>query len=177
LNRALGIDRWVVISAVLVGAFLWIIRGYRRPYQGGWDWMRTGILLGLVAVAAWIASSATGRPYGLGTLQGTDSLASFFLERDLSSLNWNLFVVVGIPLGSFVAAQLQGKSPGKSVHLKRVPESIVGGLLMGFGATIAAGDNVAHGISGVPLLALSSLSFVVCMFLGVWAGIKLKWLQ
>jgi len=177
LHRALGMDRWVVIAIIGVAAILWVIRGHRHPYQCGWDWMQTGIFLGAVGVSAWVTSAATGRPYGLGTLQGSDNLATFFLERDLTALGWNLFVVVGIPIGSFVASRLHGKPPATAFRSKRILPAISGGLLMGLGATLAAGDNVSHGLSGAPLLAVSSLTFVVAMFAGAWAGIRLGWLR
>lgn len=48
---------------------------------------------------------------------------------------------------------------------------------MGLSSALAAGDNVFHGLSGVPLLAVSSLSFMCFVFLGVWAGVRLNWLK
>jgi hypothetical protein len=177
LHHALTVDRWLLVAIVLVGGILWVIRGPRRPYHGGWDWLRTGLLIGLTGVVAWTASAMTGRPSGLGTMQGSDGLATFFLEWDLSALDWSSFMVVGIPLGSFVASQLHGKSPGKPFNSKRIPLALGGGLLMGVSAAVAAGDNVFHGLGGVPLLAVSSLSFMLFVFTGVWAGVRMNWLR
>ena len=177
LNTALTMDRWVVIAVLLVAAMLWVLRGTRRRYQGGLDWSRTGLLIGLIGVGAWLASAPTGSPSGLGTMLGGDSLATLVLERNPAGLSWNLFLILGIPLGSFIATRLHGRSAGRPLHLKRLPPAMAGGLLMGLGASVAAGDNVLHGLSGVPLLAVSSLVFMVCAFLGVWAGIRLGWLR
>ncbi len=127
LHRALTIDRWLMIAIAVVGTMLWVIRGRRLPYYGGWDWARTGLLVGLIGVAAWVASAMTGRPMGLGTAQGSDSLATFFLEFDITALDWSLFVVVGIPLGAFIASQLNGKSPGKPFHSKRSQKRLAEG--------------------------------------------------
>ncbi|HWR57819.1 MAG TPA: YeeE/YedE thiosulfate transporter family protein [Thermodesulfovibrionales bacterium] len=55
--------------------------------------------------------------------------------------------------------------------------ALSGGLLMGLSSAVAAGDNVLHGLSGVPLLAVGSLSFMLFVFIGVWLGVRLKWLQ
>jgi hypothetical protein len=118
-----------------------------------------------------------GHPAGLGTVHGTDSLATVILEGDLSALNWTLFMVVGIPLGSFISSLFHGKSPGKPFRFERIPHALIGGLLMGLGATMVNGDNVMHGLSGVPLLAVSSLTFMVCIFIGVWVGVRLGWLR
>lgn len=54
---------------------------------------------------------------------------------------------------------------------------MAGGLLMGAGAAMAAGDNVYHGLSGVPLLAVGSITFMVCAFVGVWLAVRLHWLR
>ena len=176
LHRTLAVDRRLVVVVLALATLLWVIRGQHHPYQGGWDWGRTGLAVGLVGVAAWATSAMTGHPTGLGTVQGSDRLATLILERDVSALDWSLFLVVGIPLGSYIASRLHGASLGGSIPSKRLPQAAIGGLLMGLGASVAAGDNVAHGLSGVPLLAVGSLTFMVCMFLGVWAGVRLRWL-
>jgi hypothetical protein len=177
LNTALTMDRWVVIAMILVGALLWVLRGTRRRYQGGLNWQLTGLAIGVIGVGAWLASAPTGHPSGLGTMVGSDSLATFILERDPTALSWNLFLVVGIPLGSFVASRLHGTSPGTPLRLKRVPQALAGGALMGVCAALAAGDNVLHGLSGVPLLAVGSIVFMVSAFVGVWIGVRLGWLR
>jgi hypothetical protein len=177
LHHTLTIDRWLVIAIIAVGVLLWIIHKDRRPYYGGWKWSVTGMLVGFIGIFTWLASSLTGKPSGLGTMQGSDSLASFFLEWDISALDWSFFMVAGIPLGSFIASRLYGKSPGKPFHSKRIPLALTGGLLMGMSAAIAAGDNVLHGLSGVPLLALGSITFMGFVFLGVLTGVRLNLLR
>ena len=176
LHRAFDLDRWVVIAMVIVVALLWVMRGKREAIDGGWNWIVTGCALGAVCTLAWFASSFVGRPYGIGTVQGSDNLASLLIERDVSAMNWNLFVVVGIPLGSLIATRSHGESIKRQFSYERLGPAFVGGLMLGFGAALAAGDNVLHGLSGVPVLAVSSLAFMVCMFLGVWLGVRLGWL-
>ena len=177
LHTALTMDRWLLMAIILVGALMWVLRGTRHAYQGGLDWSRTGLLIGLIGLGAWLVSAASGRPSGLGTVVGSDSLATLVLQRDTTALSWDLFLVLGIPLGSFVAARLHGRSPGRPLHIKRIPQALAGGLLMGLGAAVAAGDNVLHGLSGVPLLAVGSVTFMVGAFLGVWTGVRLGWLK
>ncbi len=177
LHTALTMDRWLLMAIIGVAVVLWVIRGKRRAYAGGWGWTRTGIFIGLAGVAAWATSALTGHPSGLGTMVGSDSLATLILERDPSAISWNLFLVVGIPVGSFVSTRLHGRSQGYPLHLRRIPHALAGGLLMGMGAAVAAGDNVYHGLSGVPLLAVGSIIFMVCAFLGVWLGVRLNWLR
>lgn len=177
LHRALDLDRWVVISMVIVAALLWMVRGKRGAVNGGWSWVATGSALGVVCTLAWITSSWVGRPFGIGTVHGVDNLAALLLERDVSALGWNLFVMVGIPLGSFVATRTHGESMPRRFSRARLFPAFAGGASMGFGAAAATGDNVLHGLSGVPVLAVSSLAFIACMFLGTWLGIRLGWLR
>jgi hypothetical protein len=135
------------------------------------------LLVGIVGIAAWLVSAKTGKSYGLGTMQGSDGLATFFLEWDISALNWTAFLVAGIPLGSMLSARLNGKSPGRPLKSDRIPLALAGGLMMGICAAIASGDNILHGLSGLPILALSSFLFMLFAFVGAWIGIRLHWLK
>jgi len=161
LHQAIVLDRWVVIAALLVAGALWLLRGKQPSPDSGWGWTRTGFGLGVIGIGAWIASAAAGKPAGLGTVVGSDSLATLILERSPAALDWGMLVLVGIPLGSAIAARRRGKSYSKPARFEHVLRAMLGGVLMGLGATIAAGDNVLHGLSGVPLLAVSSFTFML----------------
>jgi hypothetical protein len=177
LHHAVGMNRWIIIAIVAMGVIFWLIRARRVPYHGGWNWARTGLFLGLTGIITWTVSAMMGEPGGLGTVHGMDRLGAVILKRDLSALDWTVFMVVGIPFGSFISSWVNGKSPGKPFRLERVLHSLIGGLLMGLGAGIANGDNITHGLSGVPLLAMSGLTFMFCIFIGVWVGVRLGWLK
>ncbi|MCI0475028.1 MAG: YeeE/YedE family protein, partial [Anaerolineales bacterium] len=110
-------------------------------------------------------------------VEGSANIAELILRADLSALDWHFFLVVTIPLGSYVASVRNGKSPSMPLKSQRIPQAILGGALMGVGATIAGGDNIFHGLAGVPILALSSIVVMVFIFAGVWVGIKFKWLD
>ena len=178
LPRALGLDRWITIAVIVLLALLWFMRDrHRLAMLESWGSVRTGVALGIVGALAWITSALIGQPEGLGTVEGSANIAELFLRGDLTALDWHFFLVVAIPLGSYVASVRNGKSPGKPVKSKRIPQAMLGGALMGIGATIAGGDNIFHGLAGVPILALSSIVVMVFVFAGVWVGIKLKWLN
>jgi hypothetical protein len=177
LHHALTIDRLLLAVIVVVATVLWFIRGENRSYKGGWKWSTTGLCIGLIGTVAWTVRAIDGKPFGLGTMQGSDGLATLLLEWDLSAISGSLLMVLGIPLGSFIASRMYGKSPTRPLSLKRIRQALTGGLLMGVSAAVAAGDNVLHGLSGVPILAVSSLSFMLFVFLGVWTAVKLNWLK
>ncbi len=178
LPRTLGLDRWVFIAAIALAAFLYLIRRQYLISPRGWDWFKTGIALGIVGVMAWVTSSLTGHPTGLGTVQGSNNIAALILEGDLGALNWNLFMVASIPIGAFIASRLHGVTEvHKPLKSRRIPQALLGGTLMGLGATVAFGDNILHAFSGVPILGLSSIVVMVFIFAGAWTGIKLRWLE
>ena len=174
---ALDIDRFLFIPIFIIAVIIWVLRVGNHPYKGGWKWQYTGAFIGLIGTAAWTVRAADGKPYGLGMMQGSDGLMSLLLEGNLTGLDGSLFMVLGVPLGSFIASRLYGKSPGRPLTSGRVWRSLSGGLLMGLSAAMAAGDNVLHGLSGIPILAVSSFSFIFFTFLGVWAGVKLNWFK
>jgi uncharacterized membrane protein YedE/YeeE len=174
--EAVVLGRWPVIAAVALCIGVWLLLGKARVHEGRWGWRLTGFAIGCIGVAAWVASDMAGRPAGLGTVNGSRSLMQFILRGDTSALDWGLFLFLGIPLGSLIASRWQGSSPGRPLQPYRVPQALGGGLLMGLGAALVEGDNVLHGIAGVPLLAMSSVTFMLCAFGTSWLGVKLGWL-
>jgi hypothetical protein len=47
-------------------------------------------------------------------------------------------------------------------------QTLLGGLLMGFGAVTSAGCNVTHILSGLPQLGIGSLVGAISIVLGSW---------
>ncbi|MCI0478203.1 MAG: YeeE/YedE family protein, partial [Anaerolineales bacterium] len=165
LPRALGLDRWITVAVIVLAVLLWFIRDRNRiALLESWGAIRTGIALGIVGALAWITSTMIGQPSGLGTVEGSANIAELILRADLSALDWHFFLVVTIPLGSYIASARRGKSSSLPIKSNRVPQAILGGALMGVGATIAGGDNIFHGLAGVPILALSSIVVMVFIF-------------
>jgi uncharacterized membrane protein YedE/YeeE len=161
--------KWIVIGVATVLGGVWLLRAPKQKYQVGWGWRRTGLALGVLSVLAWIASGATGRDYGLSVTQPTVSLFRYFTAGEAGGINWGTYLVIGLVGGAFLAAlvarefSLRLPSPG------RLLQQFGGGLLMGLGASVAGGCNIGHGITGVSVLAVSSLVATFFTILGVWA--------
>jgi uncharacterized membrane protein YedE/YeeE len=171
LHTALTADRWLVVAILIIVGLSWVLRGKRHPYFGGWDWARTGMFLGLIGISAWADSALAGQPTGFGTMAGTRDFTEVISNGDLSRINWSIFLVIGIPAGSFIAARSTGPIRSLPIRSERIIQAICGGLCMGIGASLAGGDNIFHGLSGIPLLAVSSFVFMVFAFVGVWLGV------
>ena len=85
-------------------------------------------------------------------------------------LNWGSFLVLAMPFGAFVAARRTGELRWQIPNLPSMARMFAAGLAMGISATIAGGCNIGHGFTGVPTLALSSLTATIFTFLGAWLG-------
>lgn len=190
LYGALGVSPWILVAALWVAALAFLLRS-RRPaapvwqapvdasrsplwravFGKGWSWQVTGLAVGLVAILAWITSVSTGRMAGLGITGATAGLLKFLVASgDVSALDWNTFLVLGIPLGGFIGAKGAGEFRLRAPSAARLVQHIVGGLGMGFGATLARGCNIGNGLVAVSQFSLNGWTATIFTLLGTWLG-------
>lgn len=155
-----------------------------RPYVYG---ALSGLLLtASVGLAGQFFGTSTTFPRAAtGVLQliGLDlSSWEFAQVRDgaltgLAFPNWQLLFVVGIGLGTFIAARATGSFNVESMPAmwaeqfgtskgRRIAFSLVGGAIAMVGARMAGGCPSGHGISGVSQLGVSSLLALTMFFVG-----------
>jgi uncharacterized membrane protein YedE/YeeE len=85
-------------------------------------------------------------------------------------IDWNIFLIIGLFLGSLTSALFFGNfkmklDKGKSMSVNtRLLTSLTGGILMGFAARLARGCTSGVAITGGAQLALSGWLFVLAMF-------------
>ena len=104
------------------------------------------MLLGLGRIAG--VSGLTARAIGLTDGGAPRGVAAAF--------------VVGLPLGSFLAAQVLG---GVSVDFPAIGPLIVGGLIVGYGTRLGSGCTSGHGVCGLSRLSPRSM-LATAMFMG-----------
>ncbi len=141
----------VPLGIVLAAALL----RTRITGAGAWTWRRTGLVVGLLAATAWPLSSLAGRDFGLAVVPGTSALATSM--SSLTLMRWDVLLLLGLPVGAFVAARLTGPVRFEHVTVRAAIERFGGGVGLGAGASLAAGCTVGHGLTGVPVLAPGSL--------------------
>lgn len=184
----LGISVWyfvLVLSAVT--SFL-IVRDLRKPakkaatlppkYQGLRHYLFektypkywAGFVIGLIALAAWPASEITGRVGGLGITTPSAHLITYIVTGDSSLLNWGVFLVLGIFLGSFIAAKGSGEFRWRLPDLPTVGKSVVGGILMGVGASWAGGCTIGNGLTATAVMSSKGWIALLLTILGVWTA-------
>jgi uncharacterized protein len=167
---ALGVNSWWVVVPVVAAAGVWFVRSGRSHYRsGGWEWQAAGAALGVVGVAAWLSSAASGRTYGLSM---TGPLRSWFeaLLGGGTALDWGSMLIVGLLLGAFVSSVVNREWRWRVPKGGRLLQSGVGGLLMGLGAQLAGGCTIGHSLTGLSVLSVGSLATTASILLGAWGA-------
>jgi hypothetical protein len=146
----------VVLLAVLMRA--------AAGRAGAWSWRLTGLWIGLVAVAAWPVSVASGRRFGLAVVPGTTGMLSALSGSAFPA--WDVLLLVGLAAGGWLAARRGGPVVLRAPAATALLERFAGGLGLGVGASIASGCTVGQGLTGLALLAPSSVLVMSAIFGG-----------
>lgn len=170
------------------------VRGWARVIHGPWPLLAGGVALaGLNALTLVLA----GHPWGITwafTLWGGKALQA--LGYDLSTAPFwegefqqaalaapvladiTSVMDLGLVLGAFLGAGLAGRfAPAHRIPLRIVAPALVGGLLLGYGARIAYGCNIAAYFSGIASTSLHGWVWSLGALLGTPVGVRLRvWL-
>lgn len=139
-------------------------------FEKRWHPFVTALLIGLIALAAWPLSEATGRMFGLGITAPTANILQFLVAGDSKYINWGVFLVLGIFLGSFIAAKGSREFRVRPADASTTLRSASGGLLMGVGASMAGGCSIGNGLVMTAMLTWQGWIGLVFMILGVWSA-------
>jgi uncharacterized membrane protein YedE/YeeE len=182
LANVFDIPYYILALAIAGGALiLWAIfakRGEKgkeeaslneRVFKRGWGWTSTGIVIGLIGIAAFAASASTGRMYPLSITGGYLSTAKTFIEGQ-NYMAWLPIMLLSTIVGAFLAALIAGEFKLRAPAPKTIIQCFFGGCLMGFGAVCGGGCNITHILSGVPQLSLSSILNGAFIIFGCWAA-------
>ncbi|BDH46237.1 membrane protein [Salmonella enterica subsp. enterica serovar Choleraesuis] len=188
IPATLGIPAWPLIALLVVVTLGLAIRELRKPrrkiaslparrsglahllFEKRWHPFVTAILIGLIATLAWPLSVATGRMFGLGITAPSANILQFLVIGDTAILNWGVFLVLGIFLGSFIAAKASREFRLRSVDAPTAVRSFSGGLLMGVGASLAGGCSIGNGLVMTALLTWQGWVGLAAMIAGVWTA-------
>ena len=146
---------------------------YRSPCQSRgklWDWRRLGIVMGLFMSAAWLLARAGGSDYTFGTSGVPSSLFTAVTSQgslDVTALWIPISLIFVIP-GALIASKRTGTLWVRGETPQRYAQLAVGGFIMGVGAAMAGGCNLGHGMVGVSLLSLGSITSTASIIAGVF---------
>lgn len=188
IAESLGISVWILI-AILVAVVFWILqKELRKPkiaipamkpkrtgiahilFEKRWHPFVTAILVGSIAIIAWPLSAATGRIFGLGITAPTANILQYLVSGDLSYINWGVFLVLGIFLGSFIAAKASREFRFRMPDAKTGINSFIGGILMGFGASLGSGCTIGNGLVMTALMTWQGWVSLTFIILGTWTA-------
>ncbi|MDZ4850257.1 MAG: YeeE/YedE thiosulfate transporter family protein [Pirellulaceae bacterium] len=157
-------------------------------YSGpAWSPYWVGALIGLLSMLTFYFSN---KPIGASTAYArvagmvgkavaprhTESLK--YYQDNKPAVDWEVMLVVGAIVGAFVAAWHGGELTGQWLppmwqarfgvdsYVMRTIVTLVGGVLMAFGARLAGGCTSGHGISGALQLSVGSWIALICFFVG-----------
>ncbi len=194
LNLAVFAAIWIVVSRIEKkrhGEVVSIFKGGRSLLQGPWALMWGAVALALLN---FLTLYLAGRPWGVTAafgLWGGKFLSSIgvaietwpswqnpALQRALNaSILSDITSVmnIGIMLGALVAAGLAHKfNPEWRIPAKHVAASVIGGIMLGYGARLAYGCNIGAFFSGIASGSLHGWLWIVCCLVGNYAGIYLR---
>ena len=159
----------------------------RRVFVTGWPAVGGGVALGVIGMVSYLYERPVGVTGELGRwshglfeavggwhveLAGADLgpcmavVAGVFATKEL-------YMVLGLIAGSFVAALLAGEFKIRVPRQgRRYAQAIGGGVLMGYGAGLGIGCTLGALFAGIPSLSLSGWVFGLGLLGGAWAGVK-----
>jgi uncharacterized protein len=164
-------------------------QGLKRIIRGSWPlWVSAIILAVLNALTLFIS----GQPWGITSafaLWGSKILQAFGV--DVSSwVYWSgakakalhgsilgdktSLMDFGIILGAFFAAAVSGTFRVQKIPFKIYLASLIGGVMMGYGARLAYGCNIGSYFSGIASFSLHGWIWAIFALLGTYVGLKLR---
>lgn len=184
-----NISPWILVAVltVVIGAFT--IRELKKPklpiarmkpkksgmahllFEKSWHPFITAVLVGLIAILAWPLSEATGRNAGLGITTPSAKVLQYLVTGDNALLDWGVFLVLGIFIGSYFAAKASGEFRFRLPDKKTLANNAIGGLTMGFGASIAGGCTIGNGLVNSAIFTWQGWAAIVCFLLGTWIAV------
>ena len=183
-HSVLNVSPWVFV-AILTGAVALAVRHHlSKPkftmatppasksglahllFEKPWNAFATAVVIGLIAIIAWPLSWATGREAGLGITTPSSNAVNYLVTGDPELVDWGVFLVLGILVGSFIAAKGSGEFRIRIPDAPTVLKSLGGGAMMGVGAALAGGCTIGNAMVETAQFSFQGWTALVCMILG-----------
>lgn len=191
IGQTFGVSGWVLIIFLVLAVGAWAYKNLTKPklpiaqlpaektglahllFEKSWNPYFTAVLIGLVAIAAFPLSWATGRAGGLGITTPSAKLTTFLTTGDFALVDWGVMLIIGIMLGSYIAAKASNEFKLRVPNAKTIVRAIFGGLLMGWGASWAGGCTIGNGLVETAMFSWQGWVSLVAMILGTGAAAKI----
>lgn len=169
----------------------WLDQRYRVMFRQGWPFLTGAVALAVLNVFVYLYDHPLGVTGEIGnwanrtgalvgvhapTLLGASGLAGCLLVADptASVINTGTMLDGGLIVGSLVAALFAGEFKLRFPRQRiRYVQSIGGGVLMGYGAGLAAGCTIGAFYSALPSLGLNGFVFGLALLVGAFGGVQI----
>lgn len=194
LPRMFGYDGALLFALLIFALIAFVLyRGSRHvsadpvnsPFDAifirRWPTWVGGIAVGLIGVASYLRISPLGVTAEIGSrsrqladyigflperLDGLDTFRGCAtIVRDALLTNNGMFVL-GLVLGSAIAASASGAIRFERIKLSHILRGLTGGALLGWGSLIALGCTVGTLLSGISAGAISGWVFAIAVLVG-----------
>lgn len=164
-------------------------QGWRRIYRGSWPLFAAAIVL---AVLNALTLMTRGTPWGitsafalwgskLAQLFGVDVASwGYWQGENAEILQTSIFadsttvLNFGVVLGAFIASALGGLFQFTRLNAKNAAASVIGGLLMGYGARLAFGCNIGAYFGGIASFSLHGYIWGILALAGTFIALYLR---
>ena len=188
IYQSLGISPWILVFLLSTVTFYLVWKQLTKPqakiatlkpkksgvahllFEKRWHPFFTATLIGLIALLAWLLSVPTGRNFGLGITGPSANIMQFLVTGENKFINWGVFLVIGILIGSFIAAKGSNEFRLRLPDIITLKRSFIGGTLMGIGATLAGGCSIGNGLVETSFFSWQGWIALPMMILGTWAA-------
>ncbi|TCP93274.1 hypothetical protein EDC44_12229 [Cricetibacter osteomyelitidis] len=189
LTASLGISVWWLVALLALAVAFGVRQTLaKRPktkvaalpakYRGLRHWLfekryhpfAAATVIGIIAILAWLASGSTGRVGGLGITTPSADIVNFLVTGNQKSLNWGVFLVLGIFVGSYIAAKGSREFRWRLPDIKTLYHSVIGGLMMGVGASLAGGCTIGNGLTATAVMSSKGWIALGFTIIGVWTA-------
>lgn len=186
VSHSTGIPNWVLVLILTVITITLVVRTLRKPkvmvpklkqkhtgirhylFERRYHPFVAGIAVGLIALLAWPMSESTGRPYGLGITTPSANLINYLVSGNSKFIDWGVLLVLGIFVGSYIATRGSKEFKWRLPDKKTIRNSAFGGILMGFGASVAGGCSIGNGLVETATMSWQGWIGLGSMIIGVW---------
>lgn len=163
--------------------------GWKRIFRGSWPLFAAAIALGVLNA---LTLMVRGTPWGItsafalwgskaaqfmgidvaswGYWQGTNAAA---LEASIFSDSTTV-LNLGVILGAFLASAAGGLFKFSKINRKGLTASVIGGLMMGYGARLAFGCNIGAYFGGIASFSLHGYVWGILALAGTFLALYLR---
>jgi uncharacterized membrane protein YedE/YeeE len=174
LINALHLPEWAGLAVGLVFAVLGLVLARRNRIGAKTLIFASGV--GFAVAVGWVLTFSLSQvafepvPVTSVTFSGPSAnTLMFFLDRN-AVLEFDVGLVPGVVIGAFLSSLLAGQFAWQafdSVPVMR--RSMIGAVLMGFGAMLAGGCAIGNGVTGGSVFAGTAWLALFCMWIGAMA--------